>query len=235
MTCILSLMAIFVIACSAQSNDSTFLSPKGKFSVTFKNMGTDTITDWEGKSTAYLLVFRNNVSGAAFKHYYSDNYDVGKGPEKIARIFATFAWSPQENFIILPHEVWQEAPGSMEHRVLSLDEQSKWRDTTIWTNDEIRSEDLFWLDSLTVLYSVMDDCKYSVEMFNGHIGEWDFIKEGKPPLGYSLVGIENDEVVIKTELDNCQTEEDVRTFKPQLIRMKISDIRNKGSKASRRH
>jgi hypothetical protein len=204
----------------AQSSDSTFVSPKHKFLIKFEEIGRNTFPDSTENNIRYRLTFTNNNSRKkSVIEYHDVHWD--RKPTELINIVDSIIWSPSEDFVILPEEDWQRAPGSSEHHVLNLNPKFSWPESTMIMEPSV------WLDSLTILGDSPEDCDFSVSMFNGRTGETVCIKESNSPLGFTLTGIEGDEVLIKTVLDNCQSDDDVERFTSKVISIKISSIRDK--------
>jgi len=226
-TLIAILQTVSITFCSGKLSDSTYDSPRGKFSLNFKNVEMGTIRQWDGIYIKYLCTITNKQSGIFSQHYYFDNFRKDEHPINLNDLFHQFIWSPFEDFVIFPYEQWQDEPGTLQYDILSLNPELPWRDTSARMNMDLTSDSLFWLDSVTVLYNAHNDCDYGVDMFNGHSGEAVIIQGSNSPIGYNIVKIDSDMVVLKTTFDNCISPQDIKSFQPKIISIKVSAIREK--------
>ncbi|HUL44043.1 MAG TPA: hypothetical protein VLY03_06760 [Bacteroidota bacterium] len=185
------------------------------------------VHEWDGNYIKYLCTFTNSQSGASFQGYYYDNVDKDKPPTNLNNLYGQFIWSPHEDFVIFPYEVGQDAPGTVQYDILSLNPALPWKDTSARMSMDLTSDSLFWLDSLTAIYNAHNDCDYGVDMFNGHKGEVITIRPSESPVGYNIVGLDSEMVVLITTFDNCIPLEDIKSFQPKIVSIKISTLREK--------
>jgi hypothetical protein len=216
------------------ASDSTFTSPTGRVSVRFSKLSHSKYTkeQLEGSidnnnNVVYRLTFTNGRSRDSYTTEYTDvyssytfAYNQGK-PTSLDSIVAQMIWSPSDGFAILPEEAWPSAPGPPVCKVINLD--SRWN----WSTSVIAMECQVWLDSITVAGTAYNDCNYCVMLFDGRTGKDTSIVEGKSPIGYELVGLRGDSLIIRTLLDNCQRVADAKSFKPEEIAIKLEDIKRK--------
>ncbi len=226
------LLASIVGTSSAQLNHSSFTSPLAKFSIVFKNIESGVHQDQPPFYTRYQVIFSTGMTGRSLTTYFYDTYEQEDNPTDLQKLFGEFVWSPSDDFVIFPHALAQEAPGTVSYHALNLNPALAWQDTNVWMARDIQAKDLSWIDSLTMVFNSHDDCDYSVAMFNGRTGETIDLVPSKSPLGFSLIGIRGDSVVIQTVIDNCASDEVIKNFKTEQIHMNIPEIRKKYLKSA---
>lgn len=215
-----------VVAVQGQSKDSTFLSPEGKFSVVFRDVGHNIWTDGSAMSerdslffaTKYLVTFTNRTSGVAFSQHFYDVYGTEMSAPP-ATLFSYLKWSASGDFVIFPEEGWPSAPGAPRQEALNLNPAYP------WTNAHVDMETDLWIDSLTIVGNAQNDCDCSVVLFNGRTGNITTLRESESPLGYTFVELRNGAVIIQTLADNCSEEEERKRFVPDFISISLEEIR----------
>jgi hypothetical protein len=221
--------------CNAQKPDTVFLSPMGKFSVSFKllkHTKTDNPEDIDKPNNIkYQITFTDRHTGASRSLDFFDVYDFyvfnHNQTTPLDTLFRMITWSPLENFAVLPEEAWASAPGTRPRKAINLDSKFK------WSSVYLGIDDLVWLDSITVAGDASGDCDLSVLLFDGVTATTDTIQESQSPLGYELRGIKGDSLLIETVLDGCSTEQDRKSFSPRFISLKIGDILSRPSRGMR--
>jgi hypothetical protein len=178
------------------------------------------MTDWDSDyfNTKYTVCFTNRITHQTFSSEYHDIYG-SRAPKRISALASYFRWSPSEEFVVFPEEDWPKAPGAPQHIILNLDPSFPWKDALV------RMELTLWIDSLTVIGDAHDDCDYSVVIFNGRTGKTIPLTDDSSRIGYSLVGLKNEQVFIKTLLDNCRSPEDESHFTPGVDSISLFQIR----------
>jgi len=145
---------------------------------------------------------------------YTDVYgwENGSAPAPMKDIFKSIAWSPYEDFVIVPEEGWAGAPGTSTSMLVSLNPELK------WSEKKAAIENIAWIDDLSFIGDYHNDCDYGVAWFDGRGGRMISVKESESPLGYELISVKGTVATIRMVLDNCRMQE----MPPRCIRHDIS-------------
>ena len=207
--------------------DTPFFSPKHRFIVSFKLLKKTIFENPknvdEFSNIEYQINFRDKYTGKLWNYNYFDVYGGGNGkPASLDTIFKEILWSPSENFAVLPEEDWASAPGPPNTKAVNLDT------SFTWSKSDFRLDNPVWLDSLRVVGNSFNDCNYDVVLFDGLSGETNTICEDRQPIGYKILGIKGDLLLVQTILDNCGTEADEKVFSSDTDSIKIKDLLGSG-------
>ncbi|MGD1046717.1 MAG: hypothetical protein ABR936_15520 [Bacteroidota bacterium] len=208
------------------ASDSLFVSPTGKFSVQFKQLKHTKYAHPknidEFSNIQYRIIFLDLKTGKSYNAEYYDvyvSYVSNKNkPTPLRNIFEQITWSPIDQFAILPEEAWASAPGAPTRVVINLDLSNK------WSTSFIIMDNLVWFDNLIVCGTQYDDCYYCALLFDGKKGKTFVLKKAKSPVGYEVVGLRQDSLIIRSLLDNCSGGDDKEKFRSVEIAFTRKDI-----------
>ena len=209
-----------VAACQSETN--VFKSKSGRYTVKFEEIkhfiskGTGDIDD-----VSYLLhkiSFFNSKDSLIAETEYADVYgwDENAEPFPPLFIFEKITWSPNEDFVILPEEELAGAPGTPKLEVINLNPKMEWSKFYLYMYIK------YWADDFLVFGNIADDCRYQVEMFDGRIGKNRVVMKADSPIGYEIVKVNSNKLLIKKLLDNCRTEEDQLNFIPECFELDVA-------------
>lgn len=210
----LFLFAALVPVCPAHTErikKPEFTSPSGGYTVVFTELKHRKFTKEEmlaGLDNVSHVLYRLDFIKKGFADpsasaNYADVYgwkSNGK-PLPADSIFKMIAWSPKEDFVILPEEAWASAPGTAEMRAVAINPQLPWKESAV------PIENFIWLDSLRVIGDYHNDCDYGVARFDGSAGKAVSLKESESPIGYELISVDKGVIKMRMVLDNCRMQD----------------------------
>jgi len=195
-----------------------FKSPKGKYQVKFDKL-KDNRASAEAKidnpyrtdSVSYKISFfavgqKLPVATAN----YADVYGLTPGhrPAPLQQIFDSFIWSPHDDFVILPEEQWTSgAQGTSTRPALALNPVLHWRKGTTFHLDHV-----VWVDDLKAIGDIRDDCAYSIDSFDGRSGKQTHIMGPASPVGYKIVSVKKEGIIVTSMEDNCRNMDSYKAF-----------------------
>lgn len=206
-----------------------FNSPSGNFSVTIREISHIKYAfprdiD-EVNHVSYSIIFYDKRNGLGVNSIYNDVYGWGQDqkPTPVSKIYASFEWSPKEDFVILPEERWAGAPASPYRTAINLNSNLNWSIeknhidivtliNRYWSTGTVHMNIVTWIDDFLVIGDLHDDCEFSVVMFDGRTGRQDTVKESETPIGFSISSFNWPVVIIESMLDNCSSEEVAERF-----------------------
>lgn len=190
-----------------------YSSPSGQIRFSFEVVADvkadDPLNDEQVAFIRYAVTFSDSLGQPMTKVFYHDVYGMEGEPADLSDLARWFAWSPREDFVILPAEGWMTAPGTASAPVVNLNPQFRWTMAAIAIDDQV------WIDSLRIVGNEIFDCAYSVVMFDGRTGETRAIKAAESPTGYAIVRVEEKQLRIHSLPDNCANEEQRANFIPE--------------------
>ncbi len=200
-----------------------FASPTGRFEAAFTELAHKKFPKREamGLDEVDHVVYRINfyAKGAvapAATISYNDVYgwEEGSVPAAPEAIFSFFAWSPQDDFVIIPAEGWASAPGTAIARAVALNRKLPWREA------EFAFDNFVWTGDLSGVGDAHFDCDYSVSLFDGNKGQTVPIKASDSPIGYELISVEGNSLFLRETLDNCRTDD----LEPRCFTLDLSTM-----------
>lgn len=211
---VLATLALLLSACAQRDAPPAvqYSSPSGQIRFSFEVVADvkadDPLNDEQVAFIRYAVTFSDSLGQPLTKVFYHDVYGMEGEPAELSDLARWFAWSPREDFVILPAEGWMTAPGTASAPVVNLNPQFRWTMAAIAIDDQV------WIDSLRIVGNEIFDCAYSVVMFDGRTGETRAIKAAESPTGYTISILDEKVIRIQSLPDNCASEDQRAAFVP---------------------
>jgi hypothetical protein len=215
----------------AEAAPHRLTSPGGDYEVEFRTLEHKQFSGAERNKDSdhidhvkYQLVFfakgsNREMASLVFHDVYG--LDQNPHPATAEELFKQWVWSPAEDFVILIPEGWPSAPGTEAVDAVALNKKLKWK------KGKVQLDHGVWVDSMRVIGDLHADCQFEVVMFDGLSGKTTTLKAGKSPAGYQIRAHAHRALLIEKVLDNCRSEEQQKTFKPECFMLSLDTLKDK--------
>lgn len=209
---------------------SRFLSPAGKFEVSFEPQDRRMYPNPHAKALPegtqtklYRVSFYMPASATPMATTYFTDIGLAPGvpfPTPVMTLAKGILWSPEEDFAVLPYERWPAPDGRPTPRqAVSLNSQSSWQYVDFPFSGD---PPLIWQSPLAVAGNRIDGCTMDIAIFDGKTGKTSTLQEANPPEGYLIRSWNDQMITMQKVLSSCATESDRARFQEECV---VYDLR----------